>query len=234
MSLRVLNQILTGPALPSTPSGWEIANAIVMTLATVAVAFVAIKEIRDKKAQRKEAREAADADVSGRAFMLRRDLLTWLGEDATHEARRDHLDAWLRQDTGPTRLDGVFKAAEDASTQLLAASLHASKAVAEAVRLAHIRLVAGIGRVKKFSRESRPHGWLWIHLQRSAVTDLTECVALLEAEVIDGQLLADAKALEKQRASQEPFKQLSEAVLAEIERSEAAQPLPPPSASAPR
>jgi hypothetical protein len=203
----------------------------VTAAATVGVAWIAIVQMVNERARRKEAREAANADVSGRAFMLRRDLLNWLGTDPSK--RGATLDDWLRAGPGPVRLTGVFDAAETASRELLAASLNASKAVSREVRLAHIRFVAGVDRLRKFTGEPRPapaDTWDWIQLRKSAIADLAECVALLETHAIDRELLRNAAALEKQRASEDPLTRLSEAIVAHVEQGDPASEPPADSA----
>ena len=65
---------------------WEIASIVVTAFASIAVAATAIWGIVLEQARRRQTRSAADADVSARAFLLRRVLVSWIGPGPARSA----------------------------------------------------------------------------------------------------------------------------------------------------
>ena len=211
---------------------WQIAFAIGESVAAIAVAGFALVQLRKEFNRDEERRRTAEARISTSAFLLRRQLRSWLG---IHPPRDEALDAWLKMARENGSLKDELDIAERRFAELTELAAEASREIANNVRRAYVLFLAGTNRINEFVSTPEPRDgefFDWQRLKTDAEKDFKECLKTLEAAPISTDLLSADFDLEKLREAEDPFQQLADAIIEESERHklehgvEAQRPLP--------
>lgn len=168
---------------------WEILLDSGAAAATIAVTCFAAVQLCREVGRERRAQRAADARAAELAFRLRRQLLSWVGEPRDP----DGLSGWMERVTAAgTYVDHVDRA-EQHVVALMGSTSETSDRVAEGIRAAYILFLAGTNRINRLlsGDEGRERDeWLeWGLIRGAAGKDLRACIAVLEAGVIDRDLL---------------------------------------------
>ena len=191
---------------------WSLSSTIASALATVALTFFAGVELWRERQQASREDRAAEAKASAIAFLLRRQLLSWLSPG---DANRDDLETWLRASARSGALHQHFDVAESRFQELLAALAEGASPSAKHARKAFVLFLAGTGRLNRYTSTPRPNGpdlLDWIQLLTDAQKDLKACIDELVAGPVGAAFLNEAGILERQRQQEEPIYQLAEAI----------------------
>jgi hypothetical protein len=213
------------------PSTWTIANTIVTTAATVAVAWFAWVELRRQKRESETRQAGIDARASAEAFLLRRELLRILGREGTrnlteggkvwttHELDEntgaDGVEMRLREISGAGHPKGALEPTLDRVRNLLALAANASPTVGRNIRDASVHLLEGARRLEEYLTTVQPDGaefMDWIQLRTDGIQDLRAGTAILEAGVIEAELLNAEMISRQTRAEQNPWHRMANAV----------------------
>jgi hypothetical protein len=193
---------------------WEVLSVVLEAAATVVVAvFAAIQLVKEWRRDR-GVRRGADAKISAIAYPLRRQLRQWLGSGSAE----DGLETWLRAAQNAHSLAPELDAAEARITEIVRLAAEASRSVANSVRKAYVRFYLATAALNEYASTPRPDGnefFDWLRLRTDAVRELGEAVAELEGGAIDKSLLADERHILQKRIDEEPFGQLTNALVAQ-------------------
>lgn len=196
---------------------WETVSVIAESAATVAVAGFAIVQLRRERQRERQQRVTIESRTSTVAFLLRRQLRSWLG--MTPE-RDDGLETWLREAQNAQTFKKQLDTAEARLVELAQLAAEASPQVATRIRQAYVLFLAGTGRLNEYAATPRPAGaglLDWTRLRTDAEKDLQGCLAALENGPINAELLHAEVTLDELRDSEDPFQQLADAMLKQVE-----------------
>lgn len=187
---------------------------MVSATATVFVAVFAGVQLLREWRREGERRAAANARISAHAFVLRRQLQEWFGDEP---ASGDGLEDWIRKSQNDGTLERHLRLAEHRMVGLLRTSADASPAISANLREAMVLLFAGTKRLRTYVRGNRPSDgdafFDWLRKRSDAVADLRECIKLLEAAPIELALLKAEGILGRRRTDEDPFRQLARAIV---------------------
>lgn len=176
--------------------------------------------------QDKENRRAVDARISALGYLLRRQLRSWLGIEL-HET--DGLENWLRSAQNAQMFGEHIDHAEHTVIDMVTLASRASEDISERVREAYVFFLAGTDRLNRYASTSRPSGdelWDWMQLRRDAENDFRDCLAVLEANIVDRRLLTAENTLQQRRIAEDPFNRIGEILEAQLESEEDAEERP--------
>src|SRR5437867_12758162 len=125
---------------------WQVASIIGEAAATIVLAGFAAVQIWREGSRTAERARTADARISTNAFLLRRQLRSWLGI----EPPRDRgLEEWLRDARTLQTFGTELDIAERRIVESLATAGDASPAVAVRLREAFVLFLAGTNRLNE-------------------------------------------------------------------------------------
>lgn len=185
---------------------WESVLAGGASLAAMVVAYFAYLQIererlRDARDECRghERRRAADARVSALAFMLRRQLRSWVGIEPE---RQKGLEEWQREARSGDSFALELDRAETRVMEILAVADEASEYVAGSVREAAIYFLAGTNRLNQFVGTPQPTSRKipdWLQLCKDAERELHQAIHILQAKVIQPDILKVEKSIQSTR-----------------------------------
>ena len=164
-------------AFPEIAVNWTAVSAVIQTLAVAALAWFGAVQLWRERQQKQVRREAAETQISTTAYLLRRQLLSWLVVN--------RLSAWLLDKSNRDNLNRGFNEAEARLMELVRLSGDASSDVADRLHKAFMLFGEATGRLNVYMAAAqtgshdteRTHGQLVL----DAVRDLWECLGKLEA-----------------------------------------------------
>jgi hypothetical protein len=168
-------------------------SSVIEAAATVVLAFFAGVQLYAEHQRRKSTRDAAGTRASAIAFLLRRQLRSWLGREP-HLGRG--IGDWLPGAVLKQTLRGHLDTAEQRMTALASLSHDLPRSAAEAVQGGFVHFLAGAGAVNRIADltvtlndgtlhiPQWPSGW-----EVAAHEELGICIGLLETHVIAAALL---------------------------------------------
>lgn len=158
--------------------------------------FAGVQLIREAVRSRELAR-SADARISAQAFLLWRQLRSWLGVEPPLAGG---FAEWL-DSTGVDEIKSSFDVAEQRIVELLSSAGSASRGVAVNLRKSFVAFFAGTNRVNEYKSarpKSVPDMARRYALESDAEKHLTACLKALEAGPVGVDLLQGHLALQKQ------------------------------------
>jgi hypothetical protein len=183
---------------------WSIASTVASALAAVAVAFFAFVELLARRDQRRERQRTADARLGATAFLVRRQLRSWLGKES---GSPDDLEGWAHQAQSMSNYTQHVDRAETRFIEMLSLAPDASPSVASATRTAAAQFFNGTEKLNEFLATSRPTGIDvadWVELRNMAWEDLRDCVNTLDTDVGLTELLSESRRLDAARRAKHP------------------------------
>jgi hypothetical protein len=186
---------------------------VVQAFSAAAVAGFAIAQFFRERAAAAARRTAATSRGSTTAFLLRRQLLSWIGESDDPRS----FDDWIARAKSGNALGRHLDSAEARAIDLANLAAECSARVATKLQMAFALFAAGTRRLNDYATTERPTGdgeLDWIQLKTDAEKDLRACVEALETGPINLELLTADKELDAIRDAENPIKQLAEALAA--------------------
>ncbi len=117
---------------PSTAPAWLVASTIVQAVSAAAVAVFALLQILRERAATTARRTAANARASTTGFLLRRQLISWIGEEPDDQ----HFESWIVTAQNANVLGRHLDTAEGRAIELANLAAETSPRVATALRMA--------------------------------------------------------------------------------------------------
>lgn len=191
-------------------------EAWVTAAASLALALFAAVQIRREINAGKQRRRAVESQISGTAFLLRRQLRSWL-EIEPHRDRS--VTEWLDQVRQNQSFQAELDTAESRMEELARLAPEVGGRISEQVSTAYVFFLAATNRlnIREATRESTGvEVFDWLQLITDAAKDLRECLSALEGGPISQSLLDADAALRERREREDPFAQLA----AEMEKEE--------------
>jgi hypothetical protein len=197
---------------------WKPGTDIIQAVTAAVVAgFGAIQLWRERRRDA-ERQRAAEARIGATTFLARRTLAGWLtGDEKRGEV--DHLEGWLRGNEHDGALQREFRELERRLEELVVLSVDSSPPVAASVQRAYVYVLSGISRLTLYVSRGRTKGdtlFDQLQLRNDAVADLEAGMEALRANPMHEDLLRFHGSLQAKRKSENPFRQLAEALAREF------------------
>jgi hypothetical protein len=194
-----------------------VAGAASVTTVVVGV-FAGIQLHREHAAGTRRER-AAVARLSGIAYLLRQQILEWIGSD---DYRGDHFERWIRDNQKGERLNRELNLAVQHAMDMLALIGDSPNRVADGVRRAYVHLLEGSRRVRWYADQHRSVADLYEipEIRRQARADFRTTAQLLADKVIEPRLLEEEASLAHLRQSDTAEASISEFSREIVEREE--------------
>lgn len=175
-----------------------VAGAASVTTAVVGV-FAGVQLYREHAAGKRRER-AAVARLSGIAYLLRQQIIEWIGSE---DQRGDRFERWIRDNPNGDRLNRELNLAAQRTMDMLALVGDSPQRVADGVRRAYVHLLAGSRRVRWYADQHRSVADLYEvpEIRRHAQADFRTVAKLLEDNVIEARLLDEEASLARLRPS---------------------------------
>jgi len=161
---------------------------------------------------------AARARISSLGYLLRRELLTWIGEA---KSQGEDFDEWIRDSKNAGTLFKATDLAVARGHEMMTLLAEAPDPLAHAVRSMYVHLLEGVRRLRDYSKMGRPFEgtdiFKWVDLRTAAENDLRDCLAQLENHVIEPALLNEELILKRRRDAEGFDATLKELVRRELE-----------------
>jgi hypothetical protein len=181
-----------------------IITSVVAAGATVVLAVFAGVQIWREFRRDAESRRMADARLGSIGFLLRRQMLAWIGHAQTSS---DVFETWIRDAQNRNSFTRELDAAERRITEAANLAPAASQQLARAIRDAYALFFAGAECLNQYVASSRPanHKLMsWFQLRDDAEKDFRDCVRQLESGVIYPGLLEADEIIAAKRFAESP------------------------------
>jgi hypothetical protein len=191
---------------------WQVIATVVEAAATLVLAFFAGLQLWRERRRTQERQKSADARINGIAYLLRRQLRSWLGIEP---ANADGLEGWVADSITAKALTKHLDTAEERATALVTLAPEASVAIANELHEAFVLFLAATNRINQRASTPRPSGAEeldWIQLIPDAAKDLRECLEALESGPVAVEMLNAETILRRTREAENPISQLAEAI----------------------
>jgi hypothetical protein len=197
--------LIQTPLLIDDPMAWwEILLAIGSGGSAIVVAYYAVEQALRERTRQREQTRRGETRVSTLAYLLRRQLLAWLGPTLDSRAG---FEAWIRTSQDSGTLAQHLDRAEATVMQLYEAAGEASGPVADGVRRVFVLFFAGAERLNEYSGKARPHQPReiphWAQAQKDAEVELRSCLGEL-GKLIGAPLLQEERVVRRQRQERDP------------------------------
>ncbi len=181
----------------------------VTAAATVVLAgFAALQIFRDSSA-RKQRRRAVVSQINGTAFLLRRQLRSWLGiEPHREKGVSEWVDLAPKVEGSKAELD----TAESRMEEIARLAPEVGGRISERVSAAYVLFLAATNRLATTPEPPGGEVFDWLQLTEDGEKDLRECLAALEDGPISQSLLDAHTELQERREREDPFTQLADAL----------------------
>jgi hypothetical protein len=199
---------------PSTTDWIQAVSSFVSLLVAIAVAGFAWIQLQRERARDRERIRVADERIGATAFLLRRELLSWLGDEP--ESDPDHtLRAWLADQSNAKLLEARFALAERYATELLSAATEASARQAEAARRIATHVVNTVDWLRSHhaagpaANAGLSRSWdiiSWFTAGRDA---LKSAIVLVDTKVVGSSLAQSQRELDDALQDANPWKTLA-------------------------
>ena len=172
--------------------GTLVITAVVSTVATVAISFFAFVQIWRERRRANDRVDVVDNQISGLAFVLRRQLKFWLGVSPKLDRG---LSEWI--DYGSASVASHMDSAEVRIVELMRLAPEASQSVDAGISKAFVHFAAATNVINQLMITIKPieRGVL----EDEADGDLRACVQALESAPIKTNLLDAARVLEAEK-----------------------------------
>lgn len=188
----------------------------VAAVATAVLALFAAVQIGRERRADKRRRRAVEAQVSGTAFLLRRQLRSWLGIEPHRE--RGMWD-WLEQARQNDSFGAELDKAESRMEELARLAPEVGGRISAQVSGAYVLFLAATNRLNIHDSTPRPQGggiFDWAQLINDAIKDTGECLAALEDGPISKDLLDTHAELQERRERDAPLAQIADKLFEEM------------------